>query len=127
VRKHGGKYQAKIKVNCNRRLLGTFATPEEAALCYARHVGAERAAAEPGEEDGDEGEEAAASKARNLVSMAHHKAEIDKLEQQQLPQGMSPVRDSSAPPNGSGLSRAIRLRLKSRQARTRRLCGCQPR
>jgi hypothetical protein len=100
VRKHGGKYQAKIKVNGNRRLLGTFATPEEAALCYARHVGAERAAAEPGEEDGDEGEEAAASKARNLVSMAHHKAEIDKLEQQQLPQGMSPVRDSSAPPNG---------------------------
>ena len=101
VRKHGGKYQAKIKVNGNTRHLGTFATPGEAALCYARHIGMERrAVAAPGEEDGDEGEEAAASKAQNFRSMAHHKAEIDKLEQQQLPQGMSPVRDSSAPPNG---------------------------
>ncbi|KOO32261.1 hypothetical protein Ctob_008280, partial [Chrysochromulina tobinii] len=53
VSKTGGKYEAKICVKGKKRYLGTFATPEEAALCYARHIkyGAERAAAEPGEED----------------------------------------------------------------------------
>jgi hypothetical protein len=50
VSKTGGKYEAKICVKGKKRYLGTFATPEEAALCYARHIkyGAERAAAEPG-------------------------------------------------------------------------------
>jgi len=46
VYKHGGRYEAKIAENGKSRHLGTFATPEEGALCYARHIGVERAAAE---------------------------------------------------------------------------------
>jgi hypothetical protein len=46
VTKSKAKYQAKMYNNGKARHLGNFATPEEAALCYARHVGAERAAAE---------------------------------------------------------------------------------
>ena len=46
VNKSGGRYAVSIKENGKSRHLGTFATPEEAALCYARHAGAERAAAE---------------------------------------------------------------------------------
>jgi hypothetical protein len=38
VYKHGGKYQARITENGKSRHLGNFATPEEAALCYARIV-----------------------------------------------------------------------------------------
>jgi hypothetical protein len=53
VSKTGGKYEAKICVKGKKRYLGTFATPEEAALCYARRINyvAERAVAEPGKED----------------------------------------------------------------------------
>jgi hypothetical protein len=40
VSKHGGKYQAKVQENGKWRHLGYFATAEEAALCYARHIGA---------------------------------------------------------------------------------------
>ena len=39
VNKNLGKYAARIKKNGKHRYLGTVATPEEAALCYARHVG----------------------------------------------------------------------------------------
>jgi hypothetical protein len=46
VYKEGLKYRAKIGEGGRSRRLGLFATPEEAALCFARHVGAERAAAE---------------------------------------------------------------------------------
>ena len=46
VSKHDNRYQAGIKENGKTRHLGSFATPEEAALCCARHVGAERSAAE---------------------------------------------------------------------------------
>ena len=49
VRKNHGKYRAVIKENGKERLLGNFATPEEAALHYARHIGKERAAAEAAE------------------------------------------------------------------------------
>jgi hypothetical protein len=49
VRKDKGKFAARIRENGTQRRLGTFATPEEAALCYARHAGAERAAAEAAE------------------------------------------------------------------------------
>ena len=49
TKNHGGQYQAKINDNGKQRHLGTFATPEEAALCYAMHIGAERAAAEAAE------------------------------------------------------------------------------
>jgi hypothetical protein len=35
----GAKYATQIWENGKMRLLGTFATPEEAALCYARHIG----------------------------------------------------------------------------------------
>jgi hypothetical protein len=45
VIKNGGRYAVTICKNGKPRYLGTFATPEEAALCYARHIGAERAAA----------------------------------------------------------------------------------
>ena len=34
----GAKYATQIWENGKMRLLGTFATPEEAALCYARHI-----------------------------------------------------------------------------------------
>ena len=40
----GSKYSAQIRENSKKRHLGTFVTPEEAALCYARHVRARRAA-----------------------------------------------------------------------------------
>jgi hypothetical protein len=39
----GGKYVAQINKshkNGKQRYLGRFATPEEAALCYERHIGA---------------------------------------------------------------------------------------
>ncbi|KOO31165.1 hypothetical protein Ctob_013588 [Chrysochromulina tobinii] len=49
VRKNHGKYRAVIKENGKERLLGNFATPEEAALHYARHIGKERAAVEAAE------------------------------------------------------------------------------
>jgi hypothetical protein len=51
VYRHDGKYEAVMRVNGEKRYLGRFATPEEAALSYARHIGGGRAAAEPGEED----------------------------------------------------------------------------
>ena len=38
-----------IRESGKKSRLGSFATPEEAALCYARHIGAERAAAEAAE------------------------------------------------------------------------------
>eukprot|EP00900_Chrysochromulina_parva_P017423 jgi/Chrpa1/25682/Chrysochromulina_OHIO_Genome00027145-RA len=38
VSKDKGKYQAKMYDNGKARHLGNFATPEEAALCYARHI-----------------------------------------------------------------------------------------
>jgi hypothetical protein len=46
VSKHSGNYQVQIKENGKRRHLGIFATPEEAALCFARHQAAERVAAD---------------------------------------------------------------------------------
>ena len=47
--KDGGRYQGRVRENGKLRYLGTFSTPKEAALCYARHVGAERAAEEAAE------------------------------------------------------------------------------
>jgi SHAQKYF class myb-like DNA-binding protein len=41
-----GCFEAKITENGTDHFLGTFATPEEAALCYASYIGVERAAAE---------------------------------------------------------------------------------
>ena len=49
----GGRYYLNIYENGMARRLGGFATPEEAALCYARHLGAERAAAEAAKERGE--------------------------------------------------------------------------
>jgi hypothetical protein len=46
VKKNGGKYKAEVRENGKQRYLGIFATPEEAALCYARHIGVDRAATE---------------------------------------------------------------------------------
>ena len=75
VVKHGGKYQAQIKENGKTRHLGSFTTPEEAALCYARRLGAERAAAEaalardegPQPLTADEARAAAASEGLEMV------------------------------------------------------------
>ena len=49
VYKSGAKYEAKFTENGTQLYIGTFATPEEAALCCARHAGLERAAAEAAE------------------------------------------------------------------------------
>ena len=49
VLKDHGKYQAQATEEGKKRYLGIFNTPEEAALCYARHIGAARAAAEAAE------------------------------------------------------------------------------
>ena len=50
---HGTYYKARLCENGLQRCLGRFATPEEAALCYARYAGAERAAAEAPEAMGE--------------------------------------------------------------------------
>ena len=75
VRKQGGKYEARISQNGSMRHLGTFERPEEAALSYARHVGAERPGAEEAEARGegpqpltaDESRAAAAAEGLELV------------------------------------------------------------
>ena len=48
-----GRYYVDACENGMTRHLGGFATREEAALCYARHLGAERAAAEAAKERGE--------------------------------------------------------------------------
>ena len=48
-----GRYYVNVYENGKGRRIGCFATPEEAALCYARHHGAERAAAEAAKERGE--------------------------------------------------------------------------
>jgi hypothetical protein len=73
VSKDGGKYQAKITENGKWRHLGNFATAEEAALCYARHIGAERAAVEAADAQpltADEARAAAAAEGLELVPSA---------------------------------------------------------
>eukprot|EP00900_Chrysochromulina_parva_P025810 jgi/Chrpa1/7863/Chrysochromulina_OHIO_Genome00016453-RA len=74
VRKNCGRYVAKLKENGKCRYLGNFNTPEEAALCYARYIGAERAAAEAAEArikgrplTADEARAAAAAEGLELV------------------------------------------------------------
>jgi hypothetical protein len=75
VFKHNGRYQGQIWENGKRRYVGSFATPEEAALCYARRAGAERAAAEAAQARGegprpltaDEARAAAAAEGLELV------------------------------------------------------------
>ena len=53
VSKIRGRYMATVWENGKQRYLGIFATPEEAALCYVRHIGAARAAAEAAEARGE--------------------------------------------------------------------------
>ena len=48
VFKNHSKYKAEIREHGKKRHLGNFSTPEEAALCYARYVLADRAASEVG-------------------------------------------------------------------------------
>ena len=72
VRKHFANYQVQIKENGKQRHLGIFATPEEAALCYARHIGAKHVEAAVAEARGkqlqpltvDEASAAAVAEAR---------------------------------------------------------------
>ena len=61
---HYGKYQARIEEKGNLRHLGTFATPEEAALCYARHVRGEEKAGEATEAPQPFSDEARGTKLR---------------------------------------------------------------
>ena len=73
-----GGYQANLRENGTQRYLGTFASAGEAALSYARHVGAERAAAEAAEArvavpqplTADEARAAAAAEGLELVTSA---------------------------------------------------------
>jgi len=74
VSKSYGRYDARIRENGKQRHLGIFATAEEAALCYARHIGAERAAEEAAEATkkplpltADEARAAAAAEGLELV------------------------------------------------------------
>ena len=53
VKRGSMKYVAQVWENGKLHHLGTFVTPEEAALCFARRVRARRAAAEAGEVRGD--------------------------------------------------------------------------
>ena len=65
VHKTGGqKYYASITENGAALYLGTFSTPEEAALCYARHIGAERAATEAAQARGEGPQSLTANEAR---------------------------------------------------------------
>ena len=72
---HHGRYAAMVRENGKLCSLGHFATPEEAALTYARHIGAERAAVEAAEASSerpepltvDEALAAAASEGLELV------------------------------------------------------------
>jgi hypothetical protein len=52
-RLRGGKYELRICENGKQHSFGSFTTPEEAALCYARYAGTERAASEAAEAMGD--------------------------------------------------------------------------
>ena len=103
----GGKYVAQINKNGKQRYLGRFATPEEAALCYARHIGAERAVAEAAEARGegleplkaDEARAAAAAKGLELVSSSSETYEHPpRLE-------AWPARTQSAPASSSSTTR----------------------
>jgi len=55
VLRNRGRYQTKVREGGKKRNLGFFASLEEAALCYARHVGAARAAAQAAEARGEQG------------------------------------------------------------------------
>ena len=79
----GGKYVAQINKshkNGKQRYLGRFATPEEAALCYARHIGAERAAAEAAEARAAEPEPLTADEARAAAAAVRAAAAAEGLE-----------------------------------------------
>ena len=70
-----GTYVVQVRENGKTLYLGIFTTPEEGALCYARRLGAERAAAEAAEARGegprgltaDEARAAAAAEGLELV------------------------------------------------------------
>ena len=49
VKKEGNRYVAFANKKGKSHVLGRFKTPEEAALCYAKHIGKERAAEEAAE------------------------------------------------------------------------------
>jgi SHAQKYF class myb-like DNA-binding protein len=68
---HGHGYEVQIWKNGTYRHFGSFATPEEAALCYASYIGVEQAAAEAAEPlTADEAREAAAAEGLTLVTSA---------------------------------------------------------
>jgi hypothetical protein len=76
VSKNWGKYKVQTSENGKLRHLGNFSTPEEAALEYARHVGAERAAAEAAEARGEGSQPLTADNARAAVA-AEAKSEAE--------------------------------------------------
>ena len=84
VAKHRGGYKVQSRDNRKLRHLGVFTTPEEAALCYARYIGAERAAAEAAQARGegpqplsaDEVKEAATAEGLELVPSSDRKSVV---------------------------------------------------
>ena len=79
VRNSGGRFEVFLRENGKQRYISAFATPEEAALCYARSIGAERAAAEAAEARAAEAAKARAAEAaeRKKAAKAKRKAELD--------------------------------------------------
>ena len=64
VYKEDGKYKAEAREDGKKRSLGTFSTPEDAALHYARHIGAARAAAAAADARGEGPQPLTAAEAR---------------------------------------------------------------
>ena len=80
VAKNKAKYEAVTRENGKTHRLGTFVTPEEAALCYARYLGAERAAAEAAEARGEGPQLLTVDEARAAAAAALAAAAAEGLE-----------------------------------------------
>ena len=80
VAKNKAKYEAVTRENGKTHRLGTFVTPEEAALCYARYIGAERAAAEAAEARGEGPQLLTVDEARAAAAAALAAAAAEGLE-----------------------------------------------
>jgi hypothetical protein len=111
VFKHEGKYQTRFKENGKTRCLGTFETPEQAALIYARHIGAERAAAEVAEE-------ATKATAEATAASAEHdelQAELQELLRQGISRDAESLRGLQGGVNGVALASGATLQALNQQ------------
>ena len=64
VSKDRGRHLAQVSEDGKQRSLGTFTTPEAAASCYARHIGAARAAVEAAEARREKSQQPSAAEVR---------------------------------------------------------------